>query len=56
MVSSLKNLTLESSFHKYVKHSFAPVGLMIDTWEKEYTGGGGPVAFGNHATAPISMR
>ena len=37
--SDIKNLTFEPSFFKYVKHSFAPVGLMIDTCEKEYAGG-----------------
>ena len=37
--TDIKNLIFEPSFYKYVKPSFAPVGLMIDTWEKEYTGG-----------------
>ena len=35
----INNLTFEPSFFKYMKPAFAPVGLMIDTWEKEYTGG-----------------
>lgn len=35
----IRRLTFEPSFYKYVKPAFAPVGLMIDTWEKEYTGG-----------------
>ena len=35
----IRNLTYEPNFYKYVKPSFAPVGLMIDTWEKEYACG-----------------
>jgi len=35
----IKNLTFQPEFYKYVKPAFAPVGLMIDTWEKEYAGG-----------------
>ena len=37
--TNIKNLTFEPSFYKYVKPAFAPVGLMIDLWEKEYDGG-----------------
>ena len=37
--TNIKNLTFEPSFYKYVKPAFAPVGLMIDLWEKEYAGG-----------------
>ena len=37
--TDIKNLTFEPSFYKYVKPSFAPVGLIIDLWEKEYAGG-----------------
>jgi hypothetical protein len=32
----IKNLTFEPEFYKYVRPSFAPVGLMIDLWEKSY--------------------
>jgi len=35
----LRNLTFEPSFYRYVKPAFAPVGLMIDLWEKEYVAG-----------------
>ena len=35
----LQKLTFEPSFYKYVKPAFAPVGLMLDIWEKEYTRG-----------------
>ena len=35
----IRNLIYEPNFYKYVKPAFAPVGLMIDTWEKEYTRG-----------------
>jgi len=37
--TDIRNLTYEPSFYNYVKPAFAPVGLMIDTWEKEYTPG-----------------
>jgi hypothetical protein len=37
--TDIRNLTYEPSFYKYVKPAFAPVGLMIDSWEKECTGG-----------------
>jgi len=37
--TDIRNLTYEPSFYQYVKQAFAPVGLMIDTWEKEYNGG-----------------
>ena len=33
----IRNLTFEPEFYKYVRPSFAPVGLMIDLWEKSYT-------------------
>lgn len=32
----IKNLVYEPEFYKYVRPSFAPVGLMIDLWEKSY--------------------
>jgi hypothetical protein len=32
----IKNLVYEPEFYKYVRPSFAPVGLMIDIWEKSY--------------------
>jgi len=32
----IRNLTFEPEFEKYVKPSFAPVGLMVDLWEKSY--------------------
>ncbi|MDR1455067.1 MAG: hypothetical protein LBJ01_05390 [Tannerella sp.] len=32
----IRNLTFEPEFYKYVKPAFAPVGLMIDLWEKAY--------------------
>ena len=31
---NLQNLVYEPNFYRYVKPSFAPVGLMIDFWEK----------------------
>jgi hypothetical protein len=37
--SDIPNLIWEPSFYKYVKPAFAPVGLMIDTWEKMYSAG-----------------
>ena len=37
--TDLHNLIFEPAFYKYVKPAFAPVGLMIDTWKKEYAGG-----------------
>jgi len=37
--TDIRNLTYEPAFYKYVKPAFAPVGLMVDTWEKEYAGG-----------------
>ena len=33
------NLIWEPTFYKYLKPAFAPVGLMIDLWEKEYPAG-----------------
>ena len=33
------NLRYQPSFYKYVRPSFAPVGLMIDLWEKSYKAG-----------------
>lgn len=35
----LVNLRYQPSFYKYVRPSFAPVGLMIDLWEKSYKAG-----------------
>ncbi len=35
----IKNLTYEPEFVKYVKPAFAPVGLMVNFWEKKITGG-----------------
>jgi hypothetical protein len=32
----IKNLVYEPEFYKYVRPAFAPVGLMIDLWEKSY--------------------
>ena len=32
----IPNLIFDPEFYKYVKPSFAPVGLMIDTWERDY--------------------
>jgi hypothetical protein len=32
----INKLVLEPEFYKYVRPSFAPVGLMIDLWEKSY--------------------
>ena len=32
----INNLVFEPTFYKYVRSSFAPVGLMVDAWEKEY--------------------
>jgi hypothetical protein len=39
-------LTFEPEFYKYVRPSFAPVGLMIDLWDKSYTPS-------NKVTAPV---
>jgi len=33
----IRNLTFEPQFYKYMRPAFAPVGLMIDLWEKSYT-------------------
>jgi beta-galactosidase len=33
---NLETLEFEPNFLKYVKPAFAPVALMVDTWEKEY--------------------
>ena len=35
----VEKLTWEPKFRKYVRDSFAPVGLMIDAWESYYQGG-----------------
>jgi len=35
----LQKLIFEPNFYKYVKPSFAPVGLMVDTWETTYDPG-----------------
>ena len=35
----LQNLVFEPRMHKYLKPAFAPVGLMVDLWEKEYQAG-----------------
>lgn len=35
----LPNLVLQPDFVKYLKSAFAPVGLMLDTWEKVYPRG-----------------
>jgi len=32
----IANLAFEPEFEKYVRPSFAPVGLMLDVWEKSY--------------------
>jgi hypothetical protein len=34
--ADLPNLVCQPEFYKYVRPSFAPVGLMIDLWEKDY--------------------
>jgi len=34
--ADVKTLTFEKNFYKYVRASFAPVGLMIDLWENAY--------------------
>jgi beta-galactosidase len=34
-----QTLQFEPNFEKYVKPAFAPVALMLDTWEKEYKAG-----------------
>jgi hypothetical protein len=36
----IRNLTYEPEFYQYVKPSFAPVGLMVDVWEKSYPAAG----------------
>ncbi len=38
--ADLRALTFEPHFLKYVRPAFSPVGLMLDTWEKEYPRGG----------------
>jgi hypothetical protein len=35
----LEKLEFEPNFEKYVRDSFAPVGLMIDEWAQQYPGG-----------------
>jgi hypothetical protein len=35
--TDIRSLTLEPEFYRYVKPTFAPVGLMIDVWEKSYS-------------------
>jgi hypothetical protein len=35
----VKKLTWEPEFYKYVKDSFAPVGIMIDAWDDNYPAG-----------------
>ena len=42
----INNLVFEPSFYKYVRSAFAPVGLMVDAWEKEY-------ALGAKMTVPV---
>jgi len=37
--TDLEALTLEPHFEKYVRDSFAPVGLMIDLWKERIDGG-----------------
>ena len=37
--TDIQNLTFEPAFYKYMKPAFAPVGLMIDIWEKKYAEG-----------------
>ncbi len=34
--TDIRRLIFEPTFYEYVKPAFAPVGLMIDLWEKEY--------------------
>ncbi len=34
--TNIQKLTYEPAFYKYVRPAFSPVGLMIDTWEKNY--------------------
>ena len=35
----VEKLTWDPDFYKYVRDAFAPVGLMLDIWEDELTGG-----------------
>jgi len=35
----LERLTFEPNFEQYVRDAFSPVGLMIDFWDEELTGG-----------------
>ncbi len=37
--SNLQKLTYEPAFYKYVRPAFSPVGIMVDTWEKDYARG-----------------
>jgi len=37
--ANIETLEFEPIFVKYVKPAFAPVGLMLDTWEKSYKAG-----------------
>ena len=37
--TDIRRLTYEPAFYKYVKPAFAPVGLMLDIWEKQYIAG-----------------
>jgi len=38
-LKSLETLEFDADFYKYVKPAFAPVGIMIDSWKKEYPAG-----------------
>ncbi|MDR3267670.1 MAG: hypothetical protein LBT83_01200, partial [Tannerella sp.] len=54
----IRNLTFEPTFYKYVKPAFAPVGLMIDVWEKSYPPSakpGIPIYVVNDLAAPFEQ-
>jgi len=57
--SDVKNLTFEKNFYKYVRSAFAPVGLMINLWEKEYEAGDtvkAPVVVANDLKTPFANK
>ena len=57
--TDIRELTFEPHFYKYVKPAFAPVGLMVDIWEKEYKAGTPfdvPVFLINDLTEPVEKK
>lgn len=57
--TDIRKLTFEPRFYQYVKPAFAPVGLMVDIWEKEYRAGTSfdvPVFLINDLTEPVEKK